>query len=120
MAKRPANWWSRTAERIELSMHGHWHTVLAFASIAAIGIGIGMWHHGEDGDFVEEQAEVLKLRAAFDGEKNRAHLSVRLRDGSVRELAAGGDELRRCRPGSSVYVLRGSSSIRVSPRGCAP
>lgn len=120
MVRRQASWWSRTVDRLALLLPQYWHAALAIAVAAAAVIGIGLWKHADSGDFVEEQAEILEFHALVRGEHNVAHLSVRLGDGSVRELTTPAIVVRGCRPGSRLRVLRGSASIRVSPLGCAP
>lgn len=47
-------------------------------------------------------------------------LTVRLLDGSIRQLPASWPAVNRCQPGSSISLLQLGSRLRVGLRGCKP
>ena len=67
------------------------------------------------------EAEVLRLGArpvaAVRG-GDLPILTVRLPDGSVRDVQATWADVRRCRPGRSISLLQQGSALRIGRPGC--
>ena len=47
-------------------------------------------------------------------------VTVRLPDGSIRQLGASWSAVNRCTPGSSIALLQLGRRLRVGPGGCHP
>jgi hypothetical protein len=120
MAIRPAKRWNFVAAQIRFALLEHWKLALFLIAVIAFFIFVGLWRGRESDSVVEETAEVLRFGSYATDDGDHPIVFVRLRDGIVRQLPTSRATLRLCRAGSLIRVLRGSSTLRVSPLGCAP
>ncbi len=120
MANLPARRRYSAAWRLRMAIYDHWQVAVAFALMAAIGIAVGMWTSEDPSQVVEEQAEVLRFGSHSTEEGNHPIVFIRLRDGSVRQMAVSRITMRQCRAGLPIRVLRGRTTLRISRMGCAP
>ena len=68
------------------------------------------------------KAEVLRLGTYPVGgvaAEDLPILTVRLHDGSIREVQAAWADVDDCKPGRSISLLQHESALQVGQRGCA-
>jgi hypothetical protein len=98
-----------------------WKIALLIAGLGAAAISFGSWMYRDAGQPVrEEEAEVVRFGSYSNSDGDHPTVVVRLRDGRTQQLTTSGAELENCRAGGRIRLLRGSSSLRVSPQGCPP
>jgi hypothetical protein len=98
-----------------------WKVALLLAGFGAVAIGVGLWLYRDIGRPVTtEDAEIVRFGSYGNYDGDHPVVLVRLGDGRTRQLSASGATLINCRIGGRIRLLRGPSSLRVSPRGCPP
>lgn len=64
------------------------------------------------------EAEVIRFGSYATEEGNQPLLLVRLRDGTVRQVWARRSDVRSCRVGGMVQLMRRGSLLTLQPGGC--
>jgi hypothetical protein len=104
-----------TARRESLTRTAWLALLIAFLSLVFFA-----WARGNLTNGREVQAVVVKLGAYPDplGTGDSPILTVRLADGSTRQVRASWPAVSKCVPGSSVALLQRGIALKVALRGC--
>ncbi len=114
-SNRHADPFRRTWRDWLLEVAGSWK-VLALAALliaAVAGAALTLTRAPE-----EVEAQVIRFGSYATDEGNKPILVVRLGDGTVQQVRARRSEVRSCRVGGTVQLLRRGSLLALQPGGC--